>query len=235
MLTNVYGLSETNNSSLKEAFLQELRSIRLYHGSSWVIMGNFNITPNNNERNFSPPSMHDLLHFLNAIWELHLIDLPLNRFRFSWSDGRLNLKLARLDLCLVSLGWNDKFPNSSLSALEGNIESLPTNLAMWYIIPGSLHFFVWSFPVEAPWGGLVKKAWYFTTDTTSSANNIKRKLDAVWQALNKWEKKNGDFLTRQMDCFKYWIQKMDLLEESRPSSPKRRWLCSKLKQKLNWN
>lgn len=58
---------------------------------------------------------------------------------------------------------------------------------------------------------LVKKAWCFITDTSSSANNTKRKLDAVRQALNNWKKKNGDFLIKQMDCCKYWIQKMDLL------------------------
>ncbi|XP_066373246.1 uncharacterized protein [Miscanthus floridulus] len=98
-LTTVYGPQEVGDKIL---FLEELEAIR-----------DAGQADKNNER----IDRANLRRFRRTVATLELQDLHLHGRCFTWSNERENPTLVRLDRVLVSLDWENMFPNAHLRGL----------------------------------------------------------------------------------------------------------------------
>lgn len=55
--------------------------------------------------------------FNDAINRLELVEIPLLKCAFTWSNKRVNPTLVQLDRCFVNLLWDGMFPNTCLHSL----------------------------------------------------------------------------------------------------------------------
>jgi hypothetical protein len=86
----------------------------------WLIVGDFNITrfaEDRNTDNFDTRAADDLNALID---DLELQELPLLDRRFTWSNGRADPTLVRLDRALINLPWGEHLFNTSLVSLLWN-------------------------------------------------------------------------------------------------------------------
>ena len=106
MFSGVYGPVERN---LKEIFWEELGGIRGWWEGPWCLSGDFNeiLSPSERVRGGNiTPSMRRFVEIVN---ELGLRDLPLQRGPYTWSWGRNERSMSRLDRFLVSSDWECQY------------------------------------------------------------------------------------------------------------------------------
>jgi hypothetical protein len=104
----------------RDAFLSELRSLADLGGMPWLIVGDFNIArfvEDRNNNNFDARAADDLNALID---DLELQELPLLDRRFTWSNGRTDPTLVRLDHALINLPWGERLFNTSLVLLLRN-------------------------------------------------------------------------------------------------------------------
>jgi hypothetical protein len=94
MITNVYG---PLNDPLWLEFYEELRMIRMLSDAPWLVIDDFNLIHSNDEMiGSSRPEAH-IDSFNNILEELHLIKVPLQGQKFTYSNGRPQPTLSRFD------------------------------------------------------------------------------------------------------------------------------------------
>lgn len=95
----------------KREFLSWFRNIQMPDLVDWLIVGDFNLYRNLEDRNKPGPDVQEMLLFNEAICKLGLIELPLKGERFTWSNKQLCPLLERLDWFFTSFGWTLNYPN----------------------------------------------------------------------------------------------------------------------------
>ena len=113
-LTAVYGPQEDGDKSI---FLKELEAIRDACTGPWAVTGDFNLILNEADKNNDRIDRANLRRFRRTVASLGLQDLHLHRRCFTWSNERESPTLVRLDRMLVSVDWDEKFPNAHLRGL----------------------------------------------------------------------------------------------------------------------
>lgn len=68
----------------------------------------------------------NLARFWRTVAELQLQDLHLHGCSFTWSNERENPTLVKLDRVLVSMDWEEMFPNCHLCTLRSNMHLTTT-------------------------------------------------------------------------------------------------------------
>ncbi len=128
-------------ATLKGAFFQELRDIGARAIGAWALVGDFNLLLSFRDKNSPPSSVSDILFFRNVISDFGLFDLPIYNRSFSWTNGRPNPTLERLDRALVSRDWHFLFSRSTLRALpRPRSDHTPLLLTAFSFVPAS-HLF----------------------------------------------------------------------------------------------
>ena len=100
--SRVYGLVERR---LKEAFWEELGSIRGWWEGPWCLGGDFNEIRSPSERAKGGNFSHSMRHFAEILNKLDLKDLPLQGGLFTWRGGRNGRTMSRLDRFLITSDW----------------------------------------------------------------------------------------------------------------------------------
>jgi hypothetical protein len=103
MITNVYG-PQTDN--LRSALYEELRLIRMLNDLPWVVIGDFNLLRSNNETSGAPRPLSQINDFNDILQELHLTKVPLQGRKYTYSNGRPQPTLSKLDRVFLSQQWN---------------------------------------------------------------------------------------------------------------------------------
>ncbi|OAY63223.1 putative ribonuclease H protein, partial [Ananas comosus] len=106
-LTNVYGPPSWDG---KEEFCIELLSLSEICANNWVICGDFNLTRNQAERTGRLWSTRAMNMFSDLIAKLDVIDLPISNQNYTWSNMQSTPTLAKLDRFLVSMEWDQSYP-----------------------------------------------------------------------------------------------------------------------------
>ena len=157
-LSCVYGPQGDDNKIL---FLQELRRIRASCQGPWLVLGDFNLIVNAEEKNNGNLNRAMMGRFRCWINDLELIDVILHGRKFTWSNQQNSPTLVRLDRVLCSSDWKQLFPNSLLqsAATEGS-DHCPLLLSLDAVKPGRARFHFEAFwtklegfheAVEAAW------------------------------------------------------------------------------------
>ena len=108
-LSAVYG---PNSTALRKDFWVELSDIFGLSSPCWCVGGDFNVIRRCSEKLGGAsltPSMKDLDDFIR---ENELIDPPLRRASFTWSNMQEHPVCKRLDRFLYSNEWEQLFPQS---------------------------------------------------------------------------------------------------------------------------
>lgn len=79
-----------------------------------MVTGDFNLILNEADKNNDRLNRVNLRRFRRTVASLGLQDVHLHGRSFTWSNKRDNPTLVRLDRVLVSLDWDQKFPNAHL-------------------------------------------------------------------------------------------------------------------------
>nr|CAD1824707.1 unnamed protein product [Ananas comosus var. bracteatus] len=216
-VSNVYGPTRVD---LKPAFFQELREICGRSVGVWAVLGDFNTLHSLSDKNGLPSNYADILLFREAINDTGLADLPLRNRAYTWSNGRRNPTLERLDRALVSLDWLRLFPSSSLKALPWpRSDHCPLLLTASTFVPHS-----GPFRFEASWlrcpsfGQMVTDAWNYTPPSSEPVTRLSEKLRKVRQVLSAWSFGRTSLLRKQADSCLRWIGWLDSAEEGRQLS-----------------
>jgi hypothetical protein len=114
-LVAVYGPAQ---QSSKELFLTELVNMCSHESLPILIGGDFNILRSHKENNNS--SYNDRCPFLfNAVIDgLNLRELEMSGWKFTWTNHLQNLTYEKLDRILMVTEWEQKFPRSTVQALN---------------------------------------------------------------------------------------------------------------------
>jgi exonuclease III len=98
-ITVVYG---PQGDAAKLQFLQELKSIPPPMHNRWLILGDFNLIYQEQDKNNSNLNRRLMGTFKAAIDHLHLKEIKLNRRRFTWSNQQDSPTLTRIDRLLCT-------------------------------------------------------------------------------------------------------------------------------------
>lgn len=114
LFTTVYG---PILSSLRNDFLNKIRSLALLGPSAWLICGDFNLIRSRFEK--QGPTYNFVLsnRFNSLIASLDLVELPLLDRKFTWSRSPSSPSKALLDKILCSSDWITLYPAAIVHSL----------------------------------------------------------------------------------------------------------------------
>ncbi len=96
---------------------EELSSIRQRWALPWCVVGDFNSIRFPSERLGCSRLSTAMIKFSEWIDTSNLVDLPLVGGQYTWSSGASPPSLSRIDRALVSIDWEDHFPDVLLKLL----------------------------------------------------------------------------------------------------------------------
>ena len=113
-ITVVYG---PQGEAAKLQFLQELKNIPPPVHNRWLILGDFNLIYQAEDKNNSNLNRRLMGAFRVSIDHLSLKEIKLNGRRFTWSNQQDNPTLTRIDRLLCTNEWDLLFPACFLHSL----------------------------------------------------------------------------------------------------------------------
>ncbi len=231
-ISNIYG---PTCATLRGAFFQELRAIWARAIGVWALVGDFNLLLFFRDKNGPPSSVLDILSFRSVVNDLGLLDLPIQNRSFTWSNGRANPTLERLDRVLISRDWLSLFPRSTLRALPRlRSDHTPLLLTAFSFLPAS-----YLFRLEAFWLRhrgtcvVIRAAWDSPGCPAEPARRFSTKLACVSGALKVWSTGLSTVLKRQATFCLLWIEWTDKAEELRRLEPLEMVLRTRLKVRFD--
>lgn len=114
VLTNIYAPCTPSG---KRAFIQWFQNITMPAHVDWIVVGDFNLYRNPDDRNKAGADYNEMLMFNGAISALGLTKLPLKGQRFTWTNKQHPPLLERLDWFFTSANWTSNYPNCYVSTL----------------------------------------------------------------------------------------------------------------------
>lgn len=162
-----------------------------------------------------------------------LIDLPLLNKAFTWTNGRRNPTLERLDRALISHDWFLSFPCSTLRALpRPRSDHTPLILSAYTFVPTSRLFRFESFWLRyASLQEVVSNAWHSAPPSSKPITRFALKIGKVQLALRTWSLGLNSALKKQASICLHWIEWLDIAEEKRVLSPLEITLRPQLKRR----
>ena len=83
----------------------------------WLLVGDFNLYHNTEDRNRSGADFAEMLLFNEAISALGLVELSLKGQRYTWTNKQHPPLLERLGWFFTSTSWTSIYPNTVVSTL----------------------------------------------------------------------------------------------------------------------
>ena len=116
--TSVYGPTRSN---LKDAFFQELLSLKPQQGTRWLVAGDFNQIYRACDKNRSNVDRSRLVRFRNALNSSGLKEIHLQNRKYTGSNEQANPTLSKLDSFFCNDDWDVDFGSHILHALSSSL------------------------------------------------------------------------------------------------------------------
>jgi hypothetical protein len=84
----------------------------------WLVVGDFNLIRSRANRNKPGGNVQKMFAFNEAISNLRLVEIPLRRCKYTWTNKQQNPLLERLDWFFTSNAWTTALPNTYASTLS---------------------------------------------------------------------------------------------------------------------
>ena len=226
----VYG---PQGEAAKLQFLQELKNIPPPVHNRWLILGDFNLIYQAEDKNNSNLNRRLMGAFRATIDHLRLKEIKLNGRRFTWSNQQDNPTLTRINRLLCTNEWDLLFPACFLHSLP-SLMSDHTPL----LLQGELdHHHSTSFRFENYWTkmegfqDLVHNTWNRPVASALPMKRLHIKMARVAKAIKRWKKdKIGD--TRiQLAIVKELLLQIEAAQEHRLLTAMELHLCRRLKSR----
>ncbi|XWS18633.1 hypothetical protein CRYUN_Cryun32bG0061500 [Craigia yunnanensis] len=104
-VVNLINLYTPNDVKHIKEFLEELAGLKANDNEFWCYVGNFNEVLYEEERVGSSNSSTSTVDFVNFVYSIELVDLPLVGRKFTWHAKRGTPAMSRLDRFLLSTNW----------------------------------------------------------------------------------------------------------------------------------
>lgn len=116
-LTNVYG---PTTQADKAKFLLELRDVRVACPGPWLLCGDFNLIYMARDKNNGWLHHGLMRRFRRVLDDLQLDEIHLSGRLYTWSNGRDQPTLERLDRAFATVDWVEMYPNHQLCCLSSD-------------------------------------------------------------------------------------------------------------------
>jgi hypothetical protein len=138
-----------------------------------------------------------VLAFSEAINKLGVIELPLARQTFTWSNKKQRLLLERLDWFFKSQAWSMKFLSTRARTLTRDTSDLvPCAIHIKTEVPKSAIFRFENFWLEHNnFRQVFKQAWEAPNQKNDPAFRLTTKLKLARKTLKEWHKNNPKLAT----------------------------------------
>ncbi|XP_073111488.1 uncharacterized protein [Elaeis guineensis] len=146
-----------------------------------------------------------------------LIELKLNQRSFTWSNHRDSPTLTKLDRCLVTIDWIERFPLAMLMRLpKTTSDHLPLKLEFYKHPPcRKLFRFELFWLLKHDLKELIGAWWKAAPSSPDASTNLVMKLGFLRSKLKTWNRlTNGNILVRKTQIKKQ-ISELDSQEEIR--------------------
>lgn len=214
LVTNVYGPSSDDQ---KQNFIQELKGLAPLVNHPWILGGDFNLVRWLIDRSGDRSSFELMAQFNDVILDLALIDIPLEKRRYTWTNKRPS-PLSRLDRIFTTAEISLQFTSLSMRALEIlvsdhaplllNCVSHPTTKK-----PFKLELF-WLQNQEAD--RIIKEIWDLSnTEGEHAVERFQANCQLMHRRLRDWHCQNFSRIEEQLQFCKNTILFFDRIEEQR--------------------
>lgn len=158
-LTVVYGPHEDGS---KNTFLQELCHIHSSFLGPWMVLGDFNLILQLQDKNNACVNRRRMGSFHHLMDDLELREVHLNGRAFTWSSATERLTLERIDRVFVTADWETLFPDCFLRALPSTTsDHCPLLLSTVFQFGAKKRFCFESFWTKIDgFEATVQRAWY---------------------------------------------------------------------------
>ena len=138
LLANIYAPCTPSG---KRDFLRWFNHIQMPAYVDWLLVGDFNLYRNPEDRNKPGADYSEMLPFNEAISKLGLVELPLKGKRYTWSNKQLCPLLERLDWFFTSC-WTLTYPHSCVTTMSMETSNhTPCLVSINKVIPKSKTLF----------------------------------------------------------------------------------------------
>ncbi|XP_058078824.1 uncharacterized protein LOC131227097 [Magnolia sinica] len=217
LICSVYG---PTNFSLRSAFWKELSSICQSFNGPICFAGDFNSIRFLTEKSSGNSSKSQMAAFLDWIDSNSLFDLPLLGSRFTWTNGRLDPILCRLDRFIISAEWLNLVPTSSQSILpKTTSDHWPLILSTEEVDWGPKPFrFNIAWLHMTGFKSMIADWWHEAQFQGYAGHRLCCKLKFLKDKLKQWSKEEKIHSIQELDSILRDIQKIDTQAESSPMS-----------------
>lgn len=229
-IVNVYSSSDPAEKNELWAALES--KMRGKENEKWCIVGDFNSIRCEEERRGSGSfsRMNEMRMFNTRINQLNLIDIPLERRKYTWykDNGKSS---SRLDRFLLSAQWVAKWPNLSQIGIKRRVSDhvailLRDETVDWGPKPFK---FVNGWMKEEGFKKVVTEAWANGEQVGWKGYIIKEKFKSVKEKIKEWQKENVESLVwrierkeDELNAFDVKMEKSEL-DESDLLDRKKTW------------
>ncbi|KAK1644652.1 hypothetical protein QYE76_062457 [Lolium multiflorum] len=230
-ITTVYGPTTSNR---KDHFFAELVAQKTPVGVRWLALGDFNQIRRACDKNKRNVNRSRITRFQNALHDCELKEIHLQNRRFTWSNGRANATLCKLDAFYCNLDWDIRFDTHVLHALSSSLSDHCPLLLADDSGPRKPHSFKFEnfWPRIPGFDDVVHQAWNEPTTHTEPCHILHHKLKKTGFALSKWGRHRFSNTKVMLHAALLVILHFDKALESRQLSDDERDLHTRLKRKV---
>ena len=183
-------------------FWEELQNIKVGWPGPWCIGGDFNEILYPYERSSGLCPMNTMQEFHDFLNYSALVDLPLRGGAFTWSRSGGDAVCSRLDRFLVSLEWEEQFPEALQIRLPRPFsDHFPLTLESSKLVRGTTPFRFENMCLKADgFSDLIRKWWEEEEVEGFASYVLARKLKVIKERLKEWNKEVfGDIRVRKFN------------------------------------
>ena len=212
-LTNVYGPTSSADRAL---FINWLVSIDTSPMHLWMILGDFNLIREPDNRNRPGGDVHNMLEFNRFIRHHDLLEIPLKGRAYTWSNMQNDPLLEKLDWVFTSSSWTGFFPNTIATPLAKlSSDHVPIKIQIGLSIPMAKVFRFEEFWLNMQgFSETVSTFWQHHGVYKNAAQDITARLKSLRYGLKRWSKSLSQ-LNKTIDSCNFVLALLDGLEDQR--------------------
>lgn len=230
-ITGVYGPQSDQD---KIDFLQEMVEIRDLHAGPWVVVGDFNLLVNPEDKSNAMINRRMMARFRAKLNSLELKEIYLNGRRYTWSNERVEATLEKIDHMFSTSCWEEMFPTCQLTALGSSIsDHCPLFLDLNVdLVMGQRFRFEAFWPKMESFFETVEQVWGSVPSCGNPFVVLDLKLRATAKKLKQWSDRRIGNVKLQIGIAMEVIARLDKAMDVRQLSVQEIALRRTLKKKL---
>jgi hypothetical protein len=176
----------------KILFLQEITDICPLSLPAWLLLGDFNLILNAQDKNNARLNLSMMDNFRTTIDNLELARIDLRGRKYTWCNDQHPPTMTRIDHLFASTDWLDMFPRTDLRALA----SLGSDHSALFLQGDTNTDFYRGFRFESHWVhrpgfmDAVSEAWSKPVNTQDAILRLHVKMLRTAKALKNWRRKS---------------------------------------------